>query len=209
MLQCVSGDEPPPEALAVARRVHYEFYAQPQARARATQRERFGPTARNAAAALTLLLAPANCLPPAPPAAARRAPRRSLPAALTRSAAATQAGAEGGAAAVVASGLRCVDVDVADGAAAARDDVAATVLLADAHGVPAGEPRFALLSRVRAAREATTPHGRAATALRRMHALHTLMQLGPDYGACTPPAAAQPPKGCAERKKRPAPANCR
>ena len=179
-----------PDALAVARRVHYEFYAQPQARARARRSERFGAAAP-VACALTLFVAPANCLAALPRPAARPEPHRSLAAALTRSAATPQAGASEGESTVVvvASGLCCVDVDVADGAAAARDDVAATVLLANAHGVPAGEPRFALLSRVRAAREALTPDGRRATALRRMHALHTLMQLGPDYGACARRAA--------------------
>jgi len=94
-----------------------------------------------------------------------------------------QAGAAPGDAQASSSGLRCVDVDCGDASAAGGDANAAALALADAHGVPAGEPRFALLSRVRCAREATTAEGRRATALRRLQALYTLMQLGPDYGA--------------------------
>jgi hypothetical protein len=72
---------------------------------------------------------------------------------------------------------------VSDAAAAPGSDTELTLSLAEAHGVPAGELRFALLCRVRAARAAATPDGRRAAAARRLAALYTLLQLGPDHGA--------------------------
>ncbi len=71
----------------------------------------------------------------------------------------------------------------ADAAAAPGSNAELTVALAEAHGVPAGEARFALLCRVRAARAAATAAGRRAAAARRLAALYTLLQLGLDHGA--------------------------
>jgi hypothetical protein len=73
LLLCATGAEPSPEAAAAARSVHFEFYAQPKARGRASRRHPGTPRrlrrVRQFGAALTLFREGALALPP------RRRPR--------------------------------------------------------------------------------------------------------------------------------------